>query len=108
MSEEESKLVFENWFDELVNDNIHNSIACENLFLDRTYFITGWEGAWAHLQAKLDAKDKELAALRACILELNKYDPAWLSRDFKPVLFERGLLDADGKPTPLLTGQSEI
>jgi hypothetical protein len=64
------------------------------------------EAAWNHQQAKLDAQAEELAALRKALVDihgwLDDYDLA-INLAFK----KNKLIDADGNPTPLLTGEGK-
>lgn len=68
-----------------------------------------WKGCESLTQAKLDAKAEELAALRTFAekaLECNGV--SWKFENLlKGLAKGLKLIDADGQPTPLLTGEKE-
>ena len=72
----------------------------ETLFIqrDESFFDAGYKAATEEMQAKLDAQAAELAALRGYLLEEHRVG------GFFSFALKYGLIDTDGKPTPLLTG----
>jgi hypothetical protein len=68
-----------------------------------------WSAATEAMQAKLDANDKELEALRGFAGDvLYVFSKKELSAKMLiNIAKELKLIDADGKPTPLLTGKKE-
>jgi hypothetical protein len=87
MSEE-----FETWFKQEMESG--NLIAFQDA-------KEGFEAAQEIMQANLDAKDKEMEALREFAKDMLLSDEDGYN---KMVAFKYGIVGSDGKPTPLLTG----
>jgi hypothetical protein len=96
MSEE-----FEQWWVDDNNTLIKNPSICTHYDLAKL--------AWNHQQAKIDAQAKELEALRGFATDVItdwQYNKSTID-DISETAKAYALIDADGKPTPLLTGEKE-
>jgi hypothetical protein len=65
--------------------------------------------AWEHQQTKLDAQAEEIAALRETLRCITDFQTTKIIPDaiIIHILKQGGIIDADGNPTTLLTGEKE-